>query len=106
MSARTPVCELLGIEHPIVEAPLSADPRLPAAVLNAGGLGTLGLGWADDAGAVVRETAAVHTKSVGSNVEGCRTAGRLRLSGAGEETPRVVQLVHRRTSIATGRIYG
>ena len=50
---RTPVCELLGIELPIVEAPLSADPRLPAAVSNAGGLGTLGLGWADDAGAVV-----------------------------------------------------
>ena len=43
---RTPVCELLGIELPIVEAPLAADPRLPAAVSNAGGLGTLGLGWA------------------------------------------------------------
>ena len=56
---RTPVCELLGIELPIVEAPLSADPRLPAAVSNAGGLGTLGLGWADVAAAVVRETAAL-----------------------------------------------
>ena len=41
---RTPVCELLGIEFPIVEAPVAADPRLPAAVSNAGGLGTLGLG--------------------------------------------------------------
>ena len=37
MSAHTPVCELLGIDHPIIEAPLSADPRLPAAVSNAGG---------------------------------------------------------------------
>ena len=36
MSARTPVCELLGIEHPIVSAPMAADPRLPAAVSNAG----------------------------------------------------------------------
>ena len=44
MSTHTPVCELLGIDHPIVEAPLSADPRLPAAVSNAGGLGTLGWG--------------------------------------------------------------
>jgi hypothetical protein len=40
MSVHTPVCELLGIESPIVQAPLSADPRLPAAVSNAGGLTT------------------------------------------------------------------
>ena len=64
---RTPVCELLGIELPIVEAPLSADPRLPAAVSNAGGLGTLGLGWADDAGAVVRETAALTDRPFAGN---------------------------------------
>ena len=50
MSAHTPVCELLGIEHPIVQAPLSADPRLPAAVSNAGALGSVALAWADDAG--------------------------------------------------------
>jgi len=67
MSARTPVCEVLGIEHPIVEAPLSADPALPAAVSNAGGLGTLGLGWADDAGAVVRDTAALTDKPFAGN---------------------------------------
>jgi hypothetical protein len=36
MSTRTPVCELLGIEHPIAQAPISADPRLPAAASNAG----------------------------------------------------------------------
>src|ERR1700733_13382356 len=64
---RTPVCELLGIDLPIVEAPLSADPRLPAAVSNAGGLGTLGLGWADDAGAVVRETAALTDRPFAGN---------------------------------------
>ena len=50
MSTHTPVCELLGIEHPIVSAPMAADPRLPAAVSNAGGLGTMGLWWVDDAG--------------------------------------------------------
>src|SRR5256885_389489 len=49
MSTATPVCELLGIDHPIVSAPMAADPRLPAAVSNAGGLGTIGLWWVDDA---------------------------------------------------------
>lgn len=67
MSTHTPVCELLGIDHPIVEAPLSADPRLPAAVSTAGGLGTLGLGWADDAGEVVRETAALTDRPFAGN---------------------------------------
>jgi nitronate monooxygenase len=67
MSGRTRVCELLGIERPIVEAPLSADPRLPAAVSNAGGLGTLGLGWAEDAGEVVRETAALTDRPFAGN---------------------------------------
>jgi nitronate monooxygenase len=67
MSTHTPVCELLGIEHPIVEAPLSADPRLPAAVSNAGGLGSLGLSWSDDAGDVVRQTAALTDRPFAGN---------------------------------------
>ncbi len=67
MSAHTPVCELLGIEHPIVCAPLAADPRLPAAVSNAGALGTTELWWMDDAGAVVRETAALTDRPFGGN---------------------------------------
>ncbi|HTU96200.1 MAG TPA: nitronate monooxygenase [Solirubrobacteraceae bacterium] len=67
MSATTPVCELLGIERPIVLAPLAVDPRLPAAVSNAGGLGSLGLSWSDDAGAVVRETAALTDRPIAGN---------------------------------------
>jgi nitronate monooxygenase len=67
MSSHTPVCELLGIEHPIVEAPVAADPRLPAAVSNAGGLGSLGLSWADDAGDVVRQTAALTDRPIAGN---------------------------------------
>jgi nitronate monooxygenase len=67
MSTHTPVCELLGIERPIVAAPLSADPRLPAAVSNAGGLGSLGLSWADDAGHVVRETRALTDRPIAGN---------------------------------------
>src|SRR6202012_602978 len=62
-----PVCELLRIEHPIVLAPLAVDPRLPAAVSNAGGLGSLGLSWSDDAGAVVRETAALTDRPFAGN---------------------------------------
>jgi nitronate monooxygenase len=67
MSARTPVCELLGIEHPIVQAPVSADTRLPAAVSNAGALGSVALWWADDAGVLVRETAALTDRPFSGN---------------------------------------
>ena len=44
MSLHTPICELLGIEHPIVLAGMggASVPRLAAAVSNAGGLGVLG----------------------------------------------------------------
>jgi NAD(P)H-dependent flavin oxidoreductase YrpB (nitropropane dioxygenase family) len=42
---RTPVCELLGIEPPIVLAPMVAVPRLAAAVSKAGALGMLALTW-------------------------------------------------------------
>src|SRR5436305_880964 len=67
MSSHTPVCELLGIEHPIVSAPMAADPRLPAAVSNAGALGTMGLWWVDDAGDLVRGTAALTDRPFGGN---------------------------------------
>ena len=32
---RTAVCELLGIDQPIVQAPIAQSPRLAAAVSNA-----------------------------------------------------------------------
>jgi nitronate monooxygenase len=67
MSIHTPVCELLGIEHPIVEAPVADDPRLPAAVSNAGALGSVSLWWADDAGDLVRETAALTDRPFAGN---------------------------------------
>src|SRR5437764_633250 len=67
MSAHTPVCQLLGIDHPIVQAPVAADPRLPAAVSNAGGLGSLGLSWSDDAEDVVRATAGLTDRPFAGN---------------------------------------
>ena len=41
---RTPVCELLGIEVPIVQAAIwpATSPELVAAVCEAGGLGSVG----------------------------------------------------------------
>jgi nitronate monooxygenase len=63
----TPVCEMLGIEQPIVQAPMAAIPGLAAAVSNAGALGMVTLTWSDDAGAVVRETAALTARPFGGN---------------------------------------
>jgi nitronate monooxygenase len=65
---RTPVCELLGIEQPIVLAPMVAVPGLAAAVSNVGALGMLTLTWSDDVGAVVRETAALTARPFCGNL--------------------------------------
>jgi nitronate monooxygenase len=46
---------------------VAADPRLPAAVSNAGGLGSLGLSWSEDAGDVVRQTAALTDRPLAGN---------------------------------------
>ena len=44
---RTSVTELLGIEHPIIQAPIGglSVPALAGAVANAGGLGLMAQGW-------------------------------------------------------------
>jgi nitronate monooxygenase len=67
-AVRTPVCDLLGIQHPIVQAPMVAVPRLTAAVSNAGALGMLTLTWSQDVGAVIRETAALTARPFGGNL--------------------------------------
>jgi NAD(P)H-dependent flavin oxidoreductase YrpB (nitropropane dioxygenase family) len=63
----TPVCKMLGIEQPIVQAPMAAIPELAAAVSSAGALGMVTLTWSDDAGAVVRDTAALTPRPFGGN---------------------------------------
>jgi NAD(P)H-dependent flavin oxidoreductase YrpB (nitropropane dioxygenase family) len=65
---RTPLCELLGIEWPIVQAPMSDITGLAAAVANAGALGMVTLTWSADVGAVVRKTAALTTRPFGGNL--------------------------------------
>ena len=67
---RTPVCELLGIEQPIVQAPVgpAAVPRLAAAVSDAGALGMVSLTWTADTASAVRETAALTSRPFGGNL--------------------------------------
>ena len=45
MTLRTPLCDQLGIAHPIIQAPIggAAVPELAAAVSEAGGLGMLAM---------------------------------------------------------------
>src|SRR4029079_13285635 len=49
MALRTRLTERLGIEHPVISAPMGfyAGGRLAAAVSNAGGLGLIGGGYGD-----------------------------------------------------------
>jgi len=49
MSIRTPICDLFGIEHPVLLAPMAgvSGGRLAAAVSKAGGLGLIGGGYGD-----------------------------------------------------------
>jgi nitronate monooxygenase len=65
----TPLCDLLGIEHPIVQAPVGAAavPRLAAAVSNAGALGMLALSWSGDAAAVVHAARELTSAPVAGN---------------------------------------
>ena len=60
---RTPLCHLLGIDFPIVQAPIGGvgGPELAAAVSNAGALGMLGVTFLDEVGlrASVRATTAL-----------------------------------------------
>jgi nitronate monooxygenase len=69
---RTALTELLGIEAPIVLAPMggAVTPELAAAVSNAGGLGTLALSWStpDDVRSQVAETAALTDRPFGVNL--------------------------------------
>ena len=67
---RTPVCEMLGIRQPIVQAPVgsAAVPRLAAAVSEAGALGMVALTWTADVAGVVGQTAALTVRPFGGNL--------------------------------------
>jgi nitronate monooxygenase len=67
---RPSVCDLLGIRHPLVQAPIgpAAVPSLVASVSNAGALGMLALTWFADTAALVHETAALTGGAFGGNL--------------------------------------
>jgi nitronate monooxygenase len=66
MTLRTKLTELLGIRHPVLQAPMggTAGGRLAAAVSEAGGLGLIG-GERNDAAWLQREFAAAGNRRVG-----------------------------------------
>jgi nitronate monooxygenase len=53
LSSASPLLQLFGIDHPIVQAPMAgvSTPSMAAAVANAGALGSVGVGATDAAGA-------------------------------------------------------
>src|SRR5262245_16808086 len=68
----TPLCTLLRIDAPIVQAPMGtlAVPALAAAVSNAGGLGMLGVSWLqfDLMREFIRETRRLTARPFGVNL--------------------------------------
>lgn len=69
---QTSVTRALGIEQPIVQAPIGelSNPRLAAAVSNSGGLGMIALTWTepDEIREVIRSTQALTTQPFGINL--------------------------------------
>lgn len=63
---RTPLCDLLGIRHPVLLAPMAgiSGGALAAAVTRAGGLGLLGGGYGNHAW-LKRELPAAGTEAIG-----------------------------------------
>ena len=69
---RTTLCDMLGIEVPIIQAPMggAVGSQLASAVSNAGGLGTLPLSWQENAELreAVRETKSLTDKPFAVNL--------------------------------------
>jgi NAD(P)H-dependent flavin oxidoreductase YrpB (nitropropane dioxygenase family) len=69
---RTPLCDLLGIELPLIQAPIgnATCPELVAAVSNRGGLGMMSVTWRkpDELRTLLRETHSLTKKPFGINL--------------------------------------
>ena len=69
---KTPLTDLLGIQNPLIQAPMAgvSTPEMAAAVSNAGGLGSVALGAlsAEDARAALAETMALTDRPIAANV--------------------------------------
>jgi nitronate monooxygenase len=86
MWERNVLCELLGVERPIIQAPMagSSTPQLAAAVSNAGGLGSLGLGTSaiEDANRQIAAFKSLSNRSLNANFFCHAEPGDLAYSGA------------------------
>lgn len=69
---RTPVTERLGIEHPVIQAPIGglSVPALAGAVSNAGGLGMMAITWLepDEIRAAIEELRDITDRPFGVNI--------------------------------------
>jgi nitronate monooxygenase len=67
---QTRLTKALGLEHPIVQAPIGATPALAAAVARAGGLGMLGISWTPTGtlGSMIAETRGLTLGAFGVNL--------------------------------------
>lgn len=90
---RTSLCSVLGIEVPIIQAPIGSAtcPALAAAVSNAGGLGMLALSWRDpdEIRPMIRETRERTDRPFGVNL-GLAWSQDARLAVCLEEGVRIV----------------
>lgn len=72
MSLRTPICDFLGIDVPLVQAPIgrASCPQLAAAVSDAGALGMLGVTFLDGSALVetIHETRGLTDRPFGVNL--------------------------------------
>jgi NAD(P)H-dependent flavin oxidoreductase YrpB (nitropropane dioxygenase family) len=68
----TPLCAMLGIDVPVVQAPIGrvSGPELAASVANAGALGMLGVSWTDPEAlrSAIRRTATLTDRPFGVNL--------------------------------------
>jgi nitronate monooxygenase len=102
---RTPLCDLVGIEAPVVLAPMggAVTPALCAAVSNAGALGMLPLTWTppEEIATIVAETRRRTQRPFGINL-GLAWDQRQRLAAALEAGVRVVSFFWGDASALTG----
>jgi nitronate monooxygenase len=93
---RTNLCDLIGIDLPLIQAPMGSAscPALAAAVSNAGGLGMLALSWTKptDVRRIVRETQSLTKRPFGINLV-LDWSQEERLAICLEEQVRVISLV-------------
>src|ERR1051326_5410288 len=106
---RTPLWALVGIEAPVVLAPMggAVTPSLAAAVSGAGGLGMLPLTWTapDEIAAVIDETRRRKDRPVGVNL-GLARGARERLAWARAAGVRVVSFFWGDAGALVGEAHG